>query len=248
MRYKRRRHLEGRFMRIAMTGQQAALRATSRAGSAALALLLALALAACTTVEGTNALTDPGTFEREVMSSTARGLGLIPGEEPKEELTQARAPLVLPQSGQSLPTPTTQTASAQLPTDSDTAQIDASNLTEADLQRLRNARVVDLRSVAGRPLTDAEARALQARMSAANIDVRVNTKRPLYMPPDEYFTRVGDADLICSAPGGDLVSLNDPKCPEEVRKAIRRQMQSNSASPSIGGGPSVGLSKSEITN
>jgi hypothetical protein len=120
-------------------------------------------------------------------------------------------------------------------------------LTEADLQRLRNARVVDLRSVAGRPLTDAEARALQSRMSAANIDVRINSKRPLYMPPDEYFTRVGDADLICSAPGGALVSINDPKCPEEVRKALRRQMQAGASAGSISGG-SVKLSDSEITN
>ena len=209
-------------MRIGMTGQWTALGASYRAGSAALAVLLALALAACTTVEGTNALTDPGTFEREVMTSTAHGIGLIPGGAPKEDLTRARAPLVLPQSGQSLPAPTTQVSAAgQLPVDSDNVQIDASNLSEADLQRLRNARVVDLRSVAGRPLTEEEARALTARMRAANKEVRVsNSKRPLYMPPDDYFTRVGTADLVCAAPGGELVSITDPKCPEAVRKAV----------------------------
>ncbi|MCS6759596.1 MAG: hypothetical protein MO852_12035 [Candidatus Devosia euplotis] len=43
-----------------------------------MALVFALALAACTTVEGTNALSDPATFEREVMNFTAHGIGLIP--------------------------------------------------------------------------------------------------------------------------------------------------------------------------
>ncbi|MCS6760737.1 MAG: hypothetical protein MO846_01020 [Candidatus Devosia symbiotica] len=236
-------------MRIGMTGQLAALRAISRAGSVALTLVLALALGACTAVEGTNALTDPITFEREVMSSTSGGIGLIPGEAPKPELTQARAPLVLPQSGQALPAPSTEVAAAQLPIDSDTVQIDASNLTEADLQRLRNARVVDLRSLSGRLLTEEEARMLTARMRAANKDVRVITsKRPLYLPPEEYFTRVGDAELICSVPGGILVSIDDPKCPEEVRKALRRTRPSTSSDvgPTISS-PGIGLSKSEST-
>lgn len=208
-------------MRIGLTGQQAALGAASRAGLASLALVLVLALGACTTVEGTNAMTDIGTFEREVMNTTARGLGLIPGEEPKEDLTQARAPLVLPASGQALPPPTQVAAAAQLPVDSDTVQIDTTNLTDADIQRLRNAKVVDLRSLSGRPLTEAEARMLTARMQAANMDVTVNAKRPLYLPPEEYFTRVGDAELVCSAPGGQLVSLNDPQCPEAIRRAYR---------------------------
>ena len=219
-------------MRIGMTGQQTALRAAYRAGSVALTIVLGLALAACTTVEGTNALTDPATFEREVMTSTAHGIGLIPGEAPKDDLTHARAPLVLPKSGQSLPTPTTEVATAQLPVDSDTVQIDASNLSEADLQRLRNARVVDLRSVSGRALTEEEARTLAVRMRNANKDVRIdNSQRPLYMPPDEYFTRVGDANLICSAPGGVLVSINDPQCPQEVRNALRRGNSEVQSSP-----------------
>ena len=209
-------------------------------------VLAGLALAACTTVEGTNALTDVGTFEREVMNSTAHGIGLIPGEAPKEELTHARAPLVLPQSVQSLPAPTTQVASAQLPADSDSVRIDSSNLSEADLQRLRNARVVDLRSVSGRPLTEEESRALATRMRAANRDVRIDSgKRPLYMPPDEYFTRVGNADLICSAPGGLLVSIDDPKCPEEVRKALRRGTGEVLSSPMSNVG--VGLKENETT-
>lgn len=220
-------------MRIGLTGQQAALVAASRAGMAAMGLLLAVVLTACTTVEGTNALTDVGTFEREVMMTTARGVGLIPGEEPKEDLTSARAPLVLPKSGQSLPAPTTQVAAAQLPADSDTVQIDTSNLTEADIQRLRNAKVVDLRSLSGRPLTEAESRQLTARMRAANFDVSVSGKRPLYLPPDEYFTRVGDADLVCSTPSGELVSINDDRCPEAIRKALRAANPNTAASPGL---------------
>lgn len=213
-------------MRIGLTGQRAAL----RAGKASLGLLLALALAACTTVEGTNALTDVGTFEREVMSSTARGLGLIPGEAPKQDLTQARAPLVLPAAGQALPTPAAEAALSQLPANSDTVQIDTTNLTDADIQRLRNAKVVDLRSLSGRPLTEAEARQLTARMQAANMSVTVNGKRPLYLPPEEYFVRVGDANLVCSTPGGELVSINDPKCPEAVRKALQAAKPNNALS------------------
>ena len=54
-------------MRIGLSGQRAARVAVSRAGLASLGLVLALALGACTTVEGTNALTDVGTFEREVI-------------------------------------------------------------------------------------------------------------------------------------------------------------------------------------
>lgn len=233
-------------MRNGLTGQNAALRAASRAGLASLGLVLALALGACTTVEGTNALTDPGTFEREVMNTTARGVGLIPGEEPKPELTQARAPLALPKAGQALPAPTTEVAAAQLPKDSDNVQIDTSNLTEADIARLRNAKVVDLRSISGRPLTESETNMLMARLRNANADVRVKTgDRPLYLPPDEYFTRVGDADLVCAAPNGALVSIRDPQCPEDVRKALARQANSVSGSAMSNG---MSLTKAETTN
>jgi hypothetical protein len=248
MRYKRRRYLEGRFMRIGLTAQHAAVEALTRTGLASLGLVMALALAACTTVEGTNALTDVGTFEREVMSSTARGVGLIPGEAPKEDLTAARAPLVLPASGQALPAPVQQTAAAQLPANSDTVRIDTSNLTDADIQRLRNAKVVDLRSLAGRPLTEQEARSLTARMQAANMSVTTTNNRPLYVPPEDYFTRVGDADLVCSTPGGEIVAINDPKCPEEVRKAIRAsRITAPTSTPSMSSNPGVGLSDRETT-
>ncbi len=208
-------------MRIGLTGQNSALSSAVRAGLAALALASTLALGACTTVEGTNAMTDFGTFEREVMNDTARGLGLIPGAPPKEDLTAARAPLVLPRDQAALPAPTVQTASAQLPVDSSKVQIDTSNLTATDIENLRNARVVDLRSLSGRPLTEAEIAQMTARMRAANMAVTGNTSRPLYLPPAEYFTRVGDAQLVCRAANGELVSLRDERCPAEVRRALQ---------------------------
>jgi hypothetical protein len=236
-------------MHIGLTGQGSATRALGRMASAGVAVVLALVLAACTTAEGTNALTDFRTFEREVMTSTARGVGLVPGEAPKDDLTNARAPLVLPASGQALVAPSTATASAQLPANSDTVRLDTANLSEADLTRLRNAKVVDLRSLNGRPLTEQEARSLTARMQANNRDVTtISGNRPLYMPPDEYFTRVGDADLVCSIGNGEVVSLSDARCPEELRKAIQdaRRRSTPSLSSGTSSGPDIGLTKSEI--
>jgi hypothetical protein len=199
-------------MLIDLTGRRPAI----RAGLLSLALVAALALSACTTTEGTNAMTDFGTFEREVMTETLVGLGGIPRSE-KEEPKSARAPLVLPKDTKSLPAPQEETAVAMLPEDSDKVQIDASGLSEADLSRLRNAKVVDLRTLSGRPLTDAEARQLTARMGAAQVSTG---PRPLYLPPDEYFTTVGGTDLVCLAKNGDLVSIRDKACPPEIRKAL----------------------------
>lgn len=197
------------------TGARSAVDIVSRAIAG---LALAAVLAACTTVEGTNALTDVGTFEREVMTSTAVGLGLIP-EPPEKQDPQPRAPLALPANMAALPPPV-DGVGAQLPEDRDQPQINTAGLSEADLQRLRNARVVDLRTYAGRPLTEAEARALTARMTAAGVNVSASQERPLYLPPDEYFTVVGGRDMVCQAPNGELVPLDDPRCPEEIRKAI----------------------------
>lgn len=244
MRYKRRHYRKGRFMPIGLTGHQRRISAPARAVLAGLALAATLALGACTTVEGTNALTDVGTFEREVLNTTARGVGLIPGEAPKQDLTSPRAPLALPRDVASLPTPTTQVAAAQLPSNSDTVRIDASKLSEADVQRLRNAKVVDMRSLSGRPLTPEEARALTARMSAAGMQVSANANRPLYLPPEEYFTRVGDAHLVCRAASGELVPLNDARCPEDVRRALRSSPQ---AGNQLSTGPNARLSNSETT-
>lgn len=178
--------------------------------------LMVPVLGACTTVEGTNAFVDVVTFEREVMSSTFEGLGLLERVE-KEEIETPRSPLVMPNQTASLPSPTVANLEA-LPVDSDTVQIDLTGMSEADLNRLRNARVVDLSSFGGRPLTESETRQLAARMSA---DTRiVNGVRPLYLPPEHYFTTVGDQDLICLAPNGDLVPLEDPRCPPAIRAAL----------------------------
>lgn len=233
-------------MRIGLTGQASALSTATRVVFAAVGLVATLALAGCTTVEGTNAMTDVGTFEREVLNTTARGIGLIPGDAPKAEPTAARAPLVLPRNAEALPAPTTQVAAAQLPANSDTVRIDTTNLSQADLERLRNARVVDMRSLSGRPLTAEEARQLTARMKQSNMAVSANNERPLYLPPAEYFTQVGDAQMVCRAANGDLVSLRDDRCPADVRRALQGQ---NSGPAMAGSTATQGgrLTKSETT-
>ncbi len=180
-------------------------------------VLLVPVLAACVTVEGTNALVDPSTFEREVMNETLRGLGVI-GREEKEEISTPRAPLVMPNETATLPRPIERNSDG-LPQDSDTVQIDLTGITEEELIRLRNARVVDLRSLGGRPLTEAETRQLTARMTADRLNA--STKRPLYLPPDRYFTTINSVDLICLAANGDLVPLTDPRCPPEIRAALQ---------------------------
>lgn len=183
---------------------------------AGVTLTALIALSACTTIEGTNALVDAETFEREVANSTLSGLGIIDKPAPKESIKTPRAPLVLPKDLTSLPEPKKSDASL-LPEDSDKVQIDASNLTEEDIRRLRNARVFDPRTASGRPLTDAETAQLSARLQAVRVS---DGSRPLYLPPDEYFTTVNGQDLICLAPNGDLVPLDDPACPPEIRAAL----------------------------
>jgi hypothetical protein len=203
-------------MRSDLSGRRPGILAVTRNGLLALGLLATLGLGACTTTEGTNALSDFGTFEREVMTSTLQGLGMVDRQE-KEETNQRRAPLVLPKTTASLPPPA-QERQGVLPEDSDRVRIDTAGLTEEDLRRLRNARVVDLRTLAGRPLTEVEAKQLTARMTAAQLSTG---PRPLYLPPDEYFTTIGGRDTVCLARNGQLVPLNDRACPEEVRKALR---------------------------
>ncbi|MGV3650490.1 MAG: hypothetical protein ACO1OK_03640 [Devosia sp.] len=206
------------FGSIARRGQGAA-RGPALARMA-LAILGFAALSACTTVEGTNALVDASTFEREVMSETLRGIGMLEREQ-KPDVTSPRAPLVLPRNANALPAPQTQTAAAQLPEDSRNVQIDTSRISEDDLRRLRNARVItDPRSMSGRPLTEQETRMLTARMQA--VQVR-QTNRPLYIPPDSYFTTVKGQELVCMSKSGELVPLADPSCPPEIRAALAGQ-------------------------
>jgi hypothetical protein len=206
----------GTFMRSYSTGRRPSSAAVIRTVLASAGLIAAVSLSACTTTEGTNALTDFGTFEREVMTSTLQGVGMVP-KEVKEETNQRRAPLALPKDGQALPTPTEDVEVAMLPKDSDNPQIDTTGLTDEDMKRLRNARVVDLHTLSGRPLTDTEAAALTARMTAARIK---GGPRPLYLPPEEYFTQVEGKDLVCMSKAGDIVPLDSKDCPFEIKKAI----------------------------
>jgi hypothetical protein len=183
-------------------------------------ILLLPALSACTTAEGTNALVDPSTFEREVMDSTLQGLDIIPQDTKKPD-TERRAPLVMPKAVAELPAPSKPNAAA-LPTDSDNPQINTAGLTDADIQHLRDARVVDLRSVAGRPLTDTERKEITARMAAANIQTSSSDNRPLTLPPVSYFSEYKGKDTVCKALDGTLVSLSDPRCPAQIRDAMRK--------------------------
>lgn len=208
---------KGSFMLSDLTGRRPTFKAVSRGGLLTVGLVLGLGLSACTTTEGTNALSDVGTFEREVLTETMKGMGMMEREE-KPENAERRGPLVLPKSAASLPAPQDKTKAAELlPEDSNNVQIDTSNISEADLKRLRNARVVDLRTLNGRPLTDVEAKQLTARMTAAKLK---GGPRPLYLPPEEYYTTVKGQDLVCLAANGELVPLTDQSCPPEVRKAL----------------------------
>lgn len=213
---------KGSLMLSDLTGRRPSFKAVSRGGLLTVGLVLGLGLSACTTTEGTNALGDIGTFEREVVTETMKGMGVMEREE-KAETTERRGPLVLPKTNSSLPAPqdgkADKTASL-LPEDSTRVQIDTTNISEADLKRLRNARVVDLRTLNGRPLTEEESRKLTARMTAAKLK---GGPRPLYLPPEEYYTTVKGQDMVCLAANGELVPLSDKSCPPEVRKALAAQ-------------------------
>jgi hypothetical protein len=210
----------------AFAGHRPNLSVLMRSGLVALTLCgVGAGLSGCTTVEGTNALTDPATFEREVMTSTLQGLGMVDKAQVAED-TDTRGPLVLPKDT-SLPPPSdakADTAVAQLPADSDKVQVDMSQMSQADLNRLKHAQVFDPVTSSGRPMTQAEIAKLTAR--AKNVTVKKGA-RPLYLPPEEYFTTVKGQDLVCLAANGDLVPLDDPTCPPEVKKALAKKLAKN---------------------
>ena len=198
-------------MAFELTGRHAA--------SAAAILFVAMGLSACTTTEGTNAFTDIGTFEREVMTSTAQGVGLVP-KDVKPDPTNPRGPLVLPKDGQALPAPTEDTAVAMLPEDSSDVKIDTTGLTDADIARAKRTMVVTLQTPDGRPLTPDEAKALTARLKA----YRISKQRSIFTPPEEYFSvSANQQDLVCLAASGELVSVNDPACPPAIRTALLKK-------------------------
>jgi hypothetical protein len=135
-----------------LTGRRPSLSAVTRGGLLAVGLVLGLGLSACTTVEGTNAMTDIATFEREVAIESMKGMGMM-DREAKDENVTPRGPLVMPKTAAALPAPKdpkVDKTAELLPKDSDQVQIDTTNISEEDLKRLRNARVVDLRTLDGR--------------------------------------------------------------------------------------------------
>ncbi|MGV3490657.1 MAG: hypothetical protein ACO1OG_04975 [Devosia sp.] len=198
-------------MRSGLTGQRALF--------LALGLVLAAGLSACTTVEGTNALTDIGTFEREVAIESMKGMGMI-GREQKSEDIPTRGPLVMPKTASLPPPQAASTATAQLPANSTEVQFNTAGLSEAEIARLRKVRVLDSFTPGGRPLTQAELQQLTAKFQG-NLQMK---DRPLYLPPAEYYyTTVKGQDMVCLAANGDLVPLNDPACPPELKKALAAQ-------------------------
>lgn len=198
-------------MRFDLTGR--------RTATLAALLLVSLGLSACTTTEGTNAFTSAQTFETEVMDSTAQGLGLIP-KPVKPDPTNPRGPLVLPKDTRNLPPPTTDTQTAMLPVDSAQPKVDTTGMSQADIERARHVRVVDINTPDGRPLTAAELQKLTGKMKA----FQLNSKRSIFTPPEQYFSlESGQQDLVCLAKNGDLVSVNDPNCPIEIRKALLKK-------------------------
>jgi hypothetical protein len=153
------------------------------------------------------------------MTSTAQGVGLVP-KEVKPDPTNPRGPLVMPKSGQALPAPTEDTAVAMLPADSDSVKIDSTGLTDADLARAKRTKVVTVSTPDGRPLTAEELRSLTSRMK----EYRLTQERSIYTPPEQYFAvSANQQDLVCLAANGDLVSVNDPACPPEIRKALLKK-------------------------
>lgn len=184
-----------------------------------LAAIAAVTVSACTTVEGTNALVDPMTFEREVMRTTLQGVGMVPAEE-KPMISGERSPLVIPGSG-ATPPPPSQSA-AVIPADSSQVTINTAGLTTADLDALRGGRVVSSGATSGRPLTEAEARQLAARMQAYR-NAQGGGQRSIYLPPESYFQTVGGQQMICQAANGALVAPSDPSCPADVRAALAQR-------------------------
>lgn len=201
-------------MSIAVKSTGIAMRRSLRLALAGLGA--ALLLSACTTIEGTNALTDPLTFEREVLRTTLAGVGVI-DQETKEAEAIERGPLVLPAAGATPPPPSQSVAS--IPEDSNRVVIDPTGLSTADLEMLQSGRVVGSGITTGRALTDAETRQLAARIAAYRRAQGLE-ERNIYLPPEDYFQQVGNQNLICLAANGDLVSIDDPRCPPDVRAAL----------------------------
>lgn len=193
--------------------------AVARLAVAAVATAAVAGLGACTTLEGNNAFTSFETFEQEVVVGTMQGIGLVP-KESKEPEANVRAPLVMPGDTASLPSPTEDNSEVMIPEDSDRVTLDTSSLSEEDLRLLGRVRVADDpdNPFSNRTPEEQEFRRLIGQMEAYR-GLR-GGQRPLYMPPERYFTTVDDVELVCLANNGDLVAVTDPACPPEIRNAL----------------------------
>jgi hypothetical protein len=153
------------------------------------------------------------------MDKTAQGLGLIPAPV-KPDPTNPRGPLVMPKNTSVLPPPETDTKVAALPVDNAQPQVDTNGLSSSDIDRIRHVRVVDVNTPDGRPLTAAELQKLTGKMKGYTL----TSKRSIFTPPEQYFSvAAGQKDLVCLAKNGDLVSVNDPNCPLEIRNALLKK-------------------------
>jgi hypothetical protein len=190
-------------------------------GFAGALVVMAAALGACTTIEGTNALSDFGTFEREVGQETLKGLGVIP-QETKAPIKTPRGKLALPKEGVEVAPPSEETETAMIPTDQDKAKIDTAGLSDEDIKRIRSIVVFDGMASSGRKLTDAEIAQITQNVQAGRLRIQQG-EAPLWVPDQSYFTtQVGGQEAVCLAANGDLVSINDPACPPEIRKQLQK--------------------------
>ncbi len=185
----------------------------------AVLLLVSVGLSACTTTEGTNAFTSPQTFETEVMDKTAQGLGLIPAPV-KPDPTNPRGPLVIPRDTNVLPPPETDTKVAELPVDNSQPQIDTNGLSQSDIERLRHVRVVDV-NTPRRPSADRR-RVADADLAHEGLHAQFEAL-DLHPARAVFLGRRRQKDLVCLAKDGDLVSVNDPNCPLEIRNALLKK-------------------------
>jgi hypothetical protein len=64
--------------------------------------------------------------------------------------------------------------------------------------------------------------------------------RPLYLPPEEYFTTIDGKDVVCMTKTGELVPLQHKDCPYEIREAVGKQQPQSPGF--LGGDPNRPLS------
>ena len=69
-------------------------------------------------------------------------------------------------------------------------------------------------------MTAAELKTLTAKMKSFTL----SSKRSIFTPPEQYFSLDNNQqDLVCLSKTGDLVSVNDPSCPVEIRNALLKK-------------------------